>query len=41
MSKIKKEIKEIKKTPTPNQLTMVRVEVTKFKNGTSYKLIYE
>lgn len=33
--------KGIKKTKTPDQLTFVRVEVKKFKSGTSYKLIYE
>lgn len=29
------------KIKTPNQLTFVRVEITKHKSGTSYKLIYE
>jgi hypothetical protein len=30
-----------KKIKTPDQLKFVRVEITKFKSGTSYKLIYE
>jgi len=35
------DISDLKKVKTPNNLKFVRVEVTKFKSGTSYRFIYE